>query len=759
MERIERLRRRTPAELATLLRARSDVLVGRAPRTLGELAQRLDSGPSVTTALRRLNAPRLQVVVATTALSGQPTVTRLADFLGADPRADLQALADLDLLWFDDVVHVDPAVRRQVPDLLELGPPFDELADIFPHQALQITVAALGLARTTSKRAAVEVLGAFFGDADRIRDHAAQFPRDLLIELQQLAVDSRTFDDGFVGGFGAYSRREQRAASASAALDTGLVIGSGGWGDPVFMPAEVTLALRGPGFRLQYDRDPPVVSRLPVSRVDADAAAALTRFDASATAVLDQVAAKPLPAVQSGGVGRRELQRLAKVTSSDVVTVMIVLELAADAGLVSPGRPVFVTDAFAGWRDDEPAARAVTLLRAWWAFAGCPGDQRDDDGNARRAFVRRPSEGSRSARHLMLTVLRTDTGLSGDDLGALAGWSAPGADAGDPPYEAHREEAELLGAVAQGALTAIGVALRDGDDAALLAAAAAALPASSTTAVFGSDLTVFVAGSPSARVSLLLDSCAARESGGGAVTWRLSAASVRRALDDGVALEQLRTSLREIAASGALPSAVEVLLDDVARVWGRARVRDAAGVVVSDDAALLAGLQHDRKLATLGLTQVAPTVLVATADGRTVLKLLRSAGYLPAWDGEDDDAPAVVVRRRMPPRAVPLTPPLDPAELARRLLDPATTAPEPGTTEQMVRRFAEHLTDDQAAVLAAAIDARERVHIVYESSTGGITERVVRPSDVAAGRLWAWCELRRDDREFVVARVLGVRAV
>lgn len=104
-------------------------------------------------------------------------------------------------------------------------------------------------------------------------------------------------------------------------------------------------------------------------------------------------------------------------------------------------------------------------------------------------------------------------------------------------------------------------------------------------------------------------------------------------------------------------------------------------------------------------------------------------------------------------------PTVDPAELAHRLLDPATTPPELEVIEQMVRRFADRLTDDQAAVPAVAIDAWERVQIGYESSTGGITERVIRPSDVVARRIRAWCELRRGNRVFVVGSVLAVPAV
>ena len=78
---------------------------------------------------------------------------------------------------------------------------------------------------------------------------------------------------------------------------------------------------------------------------------------------------------------------------------------------------------------------------------------------------------------------------------------------------------------------------RDPD--ALLAVAGSLLAPAASVGRFGSDLTVMVAGSPSAAVSALLDSCADRESRGAAVVWRFSPASVRRALDEGVGADEL----------------------------------------------------------------------------------------------------------------------------------------------------------------------------------------------------------------------------
>ena len=220
--------------------------------------------------------------------------------------------------------------------------------------------------------------------------------------------------------------------------------------------------------------------------------------------------------------------------------------------------------------------------------------------------------------------------------------------------------------------------------------------------------------------------------------------------------------MRGIAAGGVLPRALEVLLDDVGRVYGRAVVRAASGVVVSDDAALLAQLLHDRKLAALGLELVAPTVLIATADASTTTKALRAAGYMPSGIvttlPEPLRGPASSWRRKVAAEAASRR--ADPLELARTLLAAGGVASPPESlTEKILRTHNRVLTGDEVAVLAHAVDTRGRVELVYRSASGRITERIVRPADLDDDRIEAWCELRRDDREFLVASILGVRAV
>jgi hypothetical protein len=87
-------------------------------------------------------------------------------------------------------------------------------------------------------------------------------------------------------------------------------------------------------------------------------------------------------------------------------------------------------------------------------------------------------------------------------------------------------------------------------------------------------------------------------------------------------------------------------VEDVGRRYGRARVGHAASYLRCDDEALLAELIRHRKLAKLGLRQLAPTVAVSSVSPDALLQAVTGAGYLPA---EEDESGDLVVRR--PPAA------------------------------------------------------------------------------------------------------------
>ena len=78
--------------LAALLRRRPDGLVDPAPRTVDELAMRLNGVDSLTRALKLLNRDEM-IVAQAVALTGEPTPATLAARLG-EPEARVQRVID-----------------------------------------------------------------------------------------------------------------------------------------------------------------------------------------------------------------------------------------------------------------------------------------------------------------------------------------------------------------------------------------------------------------------------------------------------------------------------------------------------------------------------------------------------------------------------------------------------------------------------------------------------------------------------------------
>ena len=142
-----------------------------------------------------------------------------------------------------------------------------------------------------------------------------------------------------------------------------------------------------------------------------------------------------------------------------------------------------------------------------------------------------------------------------------------------------------------------------------------------------------VLGSPTARVSQLLDSAATRESRGASITWRFTRDTVRGVLDAGTDAAQLETRLASIA-TGELPQPLRYPLHDLARRHGELQVSAAVSVVRGDDVARIAEAATDRGLRALGLRLLAPTVLTSQQPTDVTLAALRKAGYFPMSEPE-----------------------------------------------------------------------------------------------------------------------------
>ena len=110
--------------------------------------------------------------------------------------------------------------------------------------------------------------------------------------------------------------------------------------ETVILPRQVGQVLRGERFGPAELTPPdPVISTTTPADVDAAAAGAVIDLLRELDVLLDTFSAAPVAELRSGGLGVREVKRLAKITGIDEARLGLILELAAAAGLIASGKP------------------------------------------------------------------------------------------------------------------------------------------------------------------------------------------------------------------------------------------------------------------------------------------------------------------------------------------------------------------------------------------------------------------------------------
>ena len=113
------------------------------------------------------------------------------------------------------------------------------------------------------------------------------------------------------------------------------------------------------------------------------------------------------------------------------------------------------------------------------------------------------------------------------------------------------------------------------------------------------------------------------ESAGAAMVYRISEASIRRALDTGRTAGELHGLFTRYSKT-PVPQGLTYLIDDVARRHGQLRVGMASSFVRCEDAALLAQAVTAPAAERLEMRLLAPTVAVSQAPISEVLTALRA---------------------------------------------------------------------------------------------------------------------------------------
>ena len=579
------------------------------------------------------------------------------------------------------------------------------------------------------------------------------------------------------------------------------------------LPREVALALRG-GRLTRETLTAPEAGDL--ETVGADVVASESSFHAEETvrlvaALLEEWGREGGTIRRTGGVSVRALTRTADALDLELHEAARIIEIAAGAGLLGlddDGATWVPSTLAAGWLADSLPQRWAPLALAWAGSARTSWltGTRDDDGTPRAALGPDLEAGwavrLRARVLALLGDLSQGTSATPAFVRAALTWESPRRTIPGGAISAVLAEAETLGITGGGALTEAGRILArraavslderdvvrsgsggdaggaegtDGDAhaealsddealAALEAALAADLPAAVDMILVQSDLTAIVPGRPAPELAALLERTSVVESRGGALTVRFTPESVRGALDVGYRAEEITQAIGRYSPA-PLPDSLSVLIQDAARHHGAVRVRAVSALLRVGDEATAAGLLAEPRLKDLGLDEVAPGILVATASAGQVLRELRATGLAPVTEDASGHLVVGPATAQQAHRAPEPTHPGSEHSVRRRRpgrRELATLVGRLRVGQEALQAAGEAAvaTDPvhALAVLRQAQSSRSRLRLTLAGPDGAVQERQVRVMAVEPGRVRLRDVVRETELTVAVHRIVSVEA-
>lgn len=424
---------------------------------------------------------------------------------------------------------------------------------------------------------------------------------------------------------------------------------------------------------------------------------------------------EPARRLSRGGVALPDARRLAAAAGTDVDDVELLLDIAARAGLADPGADWTPSVAATGWLGSSRLERWSTLARGW--------------------LERLPDELHELLRQRAHAVW-------GQGLVDYLAWLYPagGTWIRERTAQAARE-AEQLGITGSSTPSTPGSALLlDGPEAAT-AAMAQLFPAEVDKVYLQPDLSIIAPGPLAASLDSRLRTLAETEAGSLASSYRLTPASITRALVAGETVDAIREFLAGISLTG-MPQPLEYLLTDTAARFGTLRVgsRDDGGSYVrSEDSALLDRLVVDPNLTPLALQRLQPGRVETRFDAVTLYWTLADARYPVV--AENTSGEVVALRRERRTGTVGAVGDDTAALLVQRVR--AVSAAEP----------AEDSTAWLARQLELAIRNKLTVTVTVQLPDGRSAEYELEPAALASGRL------RARDRRADIERTLPLSSI
>ncbi|OLO89035.1 hypothetical protein BKH10_10260 [Actinomyces naeslundii] len=803
-------------EVAALLVARPDLASPPSSSFLA-LATRAGAQGSVEQALAGLDAPTLAVAEAVVALSG-PTEseeteggggTQTAEGDGSDGNVQSKGEpadpADADLAGLV-AAHL-PLPAEQVAEALGH---LSRLALVVEGRPVAVLEAAFGPYPFGLGPWAAEPLS-----AEQLPPTLEELSKDAAGEPVVPAASVEMLQALTWGPPAGTLRSGGRAPGAAPLIERGwLERSSDARGRMRFiLPRQVALALRG-GRLTRETLTAPEAGDL--ETVGAEVVASESSFHAEeavrlVAALLEEWGREGGTIRRTGGVSVRALTRTADALDLELHEAARIIEIAAGAGLLGlddDGTTWVPSALAAGWLTDSLPQRWAPLALAWAGSARTPWltGTRDDDGVLRAALGPDLEAGwavrLRARVLALLGDLSQGTSATPAFVRAALTWESPRRTIPGGAICAVLAEAETLGITGGGALTeagrilarraavslderdvvrsgsggdAGGAEVTDGDAhaeplsddetlAALEAALAADLPAAVDMILVQSDLTAIVPGRPAPELAALLERTSVVESRGGALTVRFTPESVRGALDVGYRAEEITQAIGRYSPA-PLPDSLSVLIQDAARHHGAVRVRAVSALLRVGDEATAASLLAEPRLKDLGLDEVAPGILVATASAGQVLRELRATGLAPVTEDASGHLVVGPATAQQAHRAPEPTRPGSEHSVRRRRpgrRELATLVGRLRVGQEALQAAGEAAvaTDPvhALAVLRQAQSSRSRLRLTLAGPDGAVQERQVRVLAVEPGRVRLRDVVRETELTVAVHRIVSVEA-
>lgn len=781
----EDLASRSDAELRKLMAARPDVVLPPVP-DFAALAARASTRVSVQRALEGLSSPQLMVleaVVLTTDLDA-PT--------GSTAASLKTAIASMSAKTLEPYL-----TQLQELALLRVGPVVKSRRSYFPletlHEALGPYPAGLGRPLATLAQQYPEYGERLSSGVESLRASGIPLPaalsaptadpaRDLAVILKQswdavldLAPDKTR---ELLQKLAASPVGSAKAGAPGAAtplewlLENGLLVRLDA--NHVELPREVGIAARGGLVIPSLPVSPPVPQLTSVRSTLRDNAAfgAIAETLRLITDLLTSVHSEPIATLRTGGVGVREIRRLADTLRIDREQVAWLLELTALARLIvlDPDSSRWMVTADGFWHLSERHEQWMRLARAWLDAERAPslvGGQLPAGSTVNALSSEATRTDAPAVRRRTLSAALALSTEAGHDAGRTCVLDAPSLIqrlTWQQPRLRRRftrlvpgmvEEMGHLGLLGSGALTELGGAVAEErfDDA--VAVLRDALPEPLTHFMLQADLTAVAPGYLEPHVAQELALLATAEGQGPATVYRFSAQSVRRALDDGQDAAGILSFLQKHSATD-VPQPLRYLIEDTASRYGSLRVGPASSYVRSDDDAALTALLSDPAAAALGLVRLAPTVVTAQATPTELATALRELGYSPALEGGTAQRPASRAAGGSAPsssavRTNPWILTEEDVEAQMKVLR-GGARPGPGAGAESEAMIG-------LETLRTAIRTKQAVRMGFADSSGNSTRQVFVPLSVHAGRVRVFDPEKETERVISVHRIMDVETV